>query len=161
MVPPAVSAATSASSMSEAARLRSNANRREALRLRAEAQQRRDSKKRRCSECGGTPNPILSEYFDVWVCDSHRTVQMDLIPATQATEQYLLPKATLNELPSVDRKNPRGFTQSMKLYLRRDLERAATKRFGSIHDLQAERVRRNAANWQRRAKKAASFFSVQ
>lgn len=159
MVLPAVSP-TSASQISEAARLRSNANRREALRRRAEAEQRRESRKRRCSECGGPPNRTLSEHFDIWVCDSHRTIQMDLIPATQATEQYLLPKTTLNELPSVDRKNPRGFSHNMKLYLRRDLERAATKRFGSLSELQAERVRRDAANWQRRAKKAAGYFSI-
>lgn len=135
--------------MDEASRARSEANRQRALSLRAR-------KRSRCAECGGEPNAILLNNFDVNVCDTHRTTDFDLVSATEAAKQYLLPQSTLRSLKSVDKKNPRGFARPMKLYLRRDLIKAAKRRYGDTLD--EERAKREAANWHKRSKKASTFF---
>lgn len=136
--------------MDDASRARAEANRAHALKVRAQ-------KRSRCAECGGVPNATLLENFEVNVCDRHRTPDFDLVPAGEATKQYLLPQSTLRSLRSVDKKNPRGFARPMKLYLRRDLARAATRRYGD--NLAEERARREAANWQKRSKRAREFFA--
>ncbi|KAJ8598341.1 hypothetical protein CTAYLR_002981 [Chrysophaeum taylorii] len=145
--------------LSAAQKARIEANRLEALRRRREGARASPPKRQRgmCAECGGPADPSLAS-FEIFVCAKHRSEKLDLITATEAAQEYLLPKATLAELRSVARKNPRGFATPMKLYLRLDLEEAAKNRFGSLDHLEAERHKRHKAAYGRQERRAATFF---
>ena len=95
------------------------------------------------------------------VCAEHKAhSSYDLVPSGDAAATYLLPKNTLKCLASVERSNPRQPTwRPMKLYLRRDLEVQADRRWGDAEKLDEERRRRDAAKLAKAEKNAAGFFS--
>ena len=118
---------------------------------------------RGCEVCGGGPvDGTLERCFKVRVCAAHRDGDMkyDLVTSTDAATTYLLPKNTLKCLACYERSNPRQPTwRPMKLFLRRDLEVQADRRWGDAEKLDEERRRRDAAKLAKAEKNAAGFFS--
>lgn len=115
-----------------------------------------------CEICGrGPPDATLERVFSVSVCAAHKREhhRYDLVGAGDAAATYLLPKSTLNCLKCHERANPRQPTwKPMKLYLRRDLEEQADRRWGDAAGLDAERRRRDVAKVAKAERKAANFF---
>ena len=161
--------------MDDAARARAAANKAAALEKLAEKKRRAaeaaeaEAKRRRtegpgcagCEVCGGGPiDATLERVFAVRVCAEHKArSSYDLVPSGDAAATYLLPKNTLKCLASVERSNPRQPTwRPMKLYLRRDLEVQADRRWGDAEKLDEERRRREAAKLAKSEKSARSFF---
>ena len=159
----------------DAARARAAANKAAALEKLAAKKRRAaeaaeaEAKRRRtegpgcagCEVCGGGPlDATLERVFAVRVCAEHKArSSYDLVPSGDAAATYLLPKNTLKCLASVERSNPRQPTwRPMKLYLRRDLEVQADRRWGDAEKLDEERRRREAAKLAKSEKSARSFF---
>uniref|UniRef100_A0A7S3K4R0 XPA C-terminal domain-containing protein n=1 Tax=Aureoumbra lagunensis TaxID=44058 RepID=A0A7S3K4R0_9STRA len=113
-----------------------------------------------CRECGNIQiDEAIKKWFGIHVCNTHRQSRdFELLTATDATKEYLLPKSTLKVLPSMNKLNPRGFAHPMKLYLRMHLESAAEARWGSEEKIEEEKAKRRRAAWERNYKGASQCF---
>ncbi|KAJ1455712.1 hypothetical protein M885DRAFT_519429 [Pelagophyceae sp. CCMP2097] len=92
-----------------------------------------DGARRGCENCGAAAVDAQLATFGVFVCAEHRAVEaFDLVSATDAARDYLLPQSLFKTLKCCEKPNPRSPNwQPMKLYLRRDLIRHSLERWGS------------------------------
>ena len=114
----------------------------------------------KCSHCPSIDlDWKLCDYYNVLVCKKCRTERPDeysLLTKTECKQDYLLTDEELmdkSEMPHQIKKNPHKSTYSnMLLYLRKQVEAFAWKKWGSPEGLDAEFAKRDAVTAARKEK---------
>lgn len=114
----------------------------------------------KCYECGSLEiDPNLYQNFrNVRVCRrcaKAKPEKYSLLTKTECKEDYLLTEPELqdlNLLPRIEKPNPHGFSR-MQLFLRFQVEEFATKKWGSLDNLDKEWEKREEMRLKRKDKK--------
>lgn len=109
-----------------------------------------------CAECNSIDiDQNYLKYYGVLVCNNCKSKDCyALLTKTEARQDYLLVENEFKELKPWIKKNPHKSTyNNMLLYLKRDVEDFAIKKWGSLEDMDQEFYSREEKKKQRKALK--------
>ncbi|KAM0672838.1 Rad14-like DNA excision repair protein [Ordospora colligata] len=109
----------------------------------------------RCMYCNNMPiDTEIWKTFEIPVCIPCRHKMLKLVTKTACLDDYLLAEEDIKTFKYLERPNPRKGTWSrMYLYLQEQIEQAAISKWGSLDEIEIEKIRKGRKIEERKTKR--------